>query len=445
MNAVGTLPDIPKVYTALAEYLSCGFYILLCNQKLFRKQHIPVLGISLISLILVQLMIGELPDLLWIPGMTLALSIMLLTIRKCCDFSTITAAYWMVRAFVLAELAASLEWQLYFFFAEKYSILETNWIQCIFLTVIFGCVFGLAYLIESRQSKKVLNINRSAITRNELWSAAIIGIAAFLMSNLSYVYAYTPFSSNIATEVFNIRTLIGLGGYGFLYAYHLQRSDYHIKAELDAIQSVLHKQYVQYRQSKESIEIINHKYHDLKHQIQILRRESNPDKREEYLDEIELEIRDYEARYKTGNAVLDTVLSGKGLLCAKQNIILTCVADGHLIDTIYVMDICTIFGNALDNAIEYVMTIQDMEKRLIHVSVSEVNNFVLIRIENYFEEEIVFKEGLPISTKADKNYHGFGLKSIKYSSEKYNGTITVKVEDDWFVLKILIPQPAKNC
>ena len=208
--------------------------------------------------------------------------------------------------------------------------------------------------------------------------------------------------------------------------------------------AVLRNQYSQYRQSQESIDIINHKYHDLKHQINVLRQEKNPDKKEEYLDEIEKGIKDYESMFKTGNGILDTLLTGTSLKCARRDITFTCVADGTLLNQIYVMDLCTIFGNALDNAMEHVVQIADPEKRLIHVTVSKMEAFILIRIENYLQDDLQFEGELPSTTKKNKAYHGFGLKSIKYSVEKYHGTMEVKIEDHWFIINILIPQQTDN-
>ena len=125
----------------------------------------------------------------------------------------------------------------------------------------------------------------------------------------------------------------------------------------------MRRQYEQYNLSKENIEIINRKYHDLKHQIAVVRAERNSDKREQYLQEMENDIKMYEAQNKTGNKVLDTILTGKHLYCVQHEINFTCVADGMLLDFMNLMDICTIFGNALDNAIECVEKIGDKSKR----------------------------------------------------------------------------------
>ena len=92
---------------------------------------------------------------------------------------------------------------------------------------------------------------------------------------------------------------------------------------------------------------------------------------------------------------------------------MTVVADGKLLNQIHVMDLCTIFGNALDNAIEYEVQIQDPEMKMIHVSISEKQSFVCVLVENYYEGEHLKIGELPSTTKADKQYHGYGLKSIR--------------------------------
>jgi signal transduction histidine kinase len=61
--------------------------------------------------------------------------------------------------------------------------------------------------------------------------------------------------------------------------------------------------------------------------------------------------------------------------------------------------------------------------------------------ENYFEGDIKLANGLPVTTKRDKDNHGFGLKSIRYAAEKYGGTMTINIEENWFILRILLPLP----
>ena len=103
------------------------------------------------------------------------------------------------------------------------------------------------------------------------------------------------------------------------------------------------------------------------------------------------------------------------------------------------MDISSIFGNALDNAIECELKIPDKEKRLIHVSAYSQKNFLIIRFENYFEGEIDLGHDLPATTKNDPQFHGYGLKSLRYTVMKYGGAVDVSTQEQWFILKIVIP------
>jgi sensor histidine kinase regulating citrate/malate metabolism len=236
--------------------------------------------------------------------------------------------------------------------------------------------------------------------------------------------------------------MVNLGGLAILYAHYIQCLELRMKRELDTIQVVLQNHYAQYQLSRENIESLDRKYHDLKNQIMVIRAEKDPDKQADYLNGLEESIRIYESQYRTGNSVLDTVLTGKSLYCVNNGIEITCVANGKLLDFMNAMDICTIFGNALDNAIEHEIKIDDPQKRLIHLSLSSHSRFLLLRIENYFEGSLgKIADGIPATTKKDNNYHGYGLKSIRYSVKKYGGSLAIKQKKNWFELTILIPIP----
>lgn len=72
---------------------------------------------------------------------------------------------------------------------------------------------------------------------------------------------------------------------------------------------------------------------------------------------------------------------------SKNYIQITCVADGKLLDFIHVTDLCSIFGNALDNAIEHVIMIPEVEKTDSSDGICK-KSFVFIKIENYCEDKI---------------------------------------------------------
>ena len=138
---------------------------------------------------------------------------------------------------------------------------------------------------------------------------------------------------------------------------------------------------------------------------------------------------------------MDTILTGRSLYCRKHGITMTSVVDGKSLEFMEVVNICNIFGNALENAIESVLRIEDPEKRLIHVTVSQLNDFVMIRIENYYEGELKSDGQDYLTTKQDSVFHGYGIKSIKYTAHRYDGAVYINTDHNWFDIKIAIPKP----
>lgn len=108
------------------------------------------------------------------------------------------------------------------------------------------------------------------------------------------------------------------------------------------------------------------------------------------------------------------------------------------------MDICSLFGNALDNAIECELKQPDKSKRMIHLSLSSQKQFLLLQVENFCPDMPVFRNGLPVTTKPDRENHGFGVKSIQSIARKYGGSTSFQVNNGWFVLKVLLPLPKET-
>lgn len=429
--------DIPRICTAIAEWSACMAYLYLVKKERFRYLWFWLCSLLVLTVQMVFLeFTGNLPIPFWIPCMLAAAAIMYGFLLLGGDLSVLAAVYCCARAFLLAEFAASLEWQVFAFLQSLgYGFW---WIQIILLVLIYGGVFWLViYLERSTLSPEYLK----QLTLREALAALGIAVAIFAFSNLSFLYSNLPFTSSHRADIFTIRTLVDFGGIAVLFAYQSRICDYMAESELSAMNAVLKSQYDQYRNYQDSLDLIHVKYHDLKHQIAGLRMETDEEKRRKWIDAMEEELSVFEAFNKTGNQVLDTILAAKVFHCRKNRIQITCVADGKLLDFMHVTDICSIFGNALDNAIEHVVMIPEEEKRLIHVSVSAKRNFVFIKIENYCEAVIVKNEqSLITTTKADKLNHGFGLRSIVATAEKYGGSVDFGRNQNWFELKILIPR-----
>lgn len=215
-----------------------------------------------------------------------------------------------------------------------------------------------------------------------------------------------------------------------------------IRQELDMMNLLWKKEQEHYRLSKETIALINQKCHDLKHQIYALR-DTDQQKREAYLDEVAASVQIYEAIVKTGNEALDTILTEKSLYCREKGITLACVADGAGLDFIDTVDLYAVLGNAIDNAIEAVEGFAQEDMRCIDVLIYRQRGLLAINVVNPLREQLVYEDGFPVTTKGDRGYHGFGLRSIGYIAKKYDGVMRIREEAGCFSLTVLLPLPAR--
>ena len=211
--------------------------------------------------------------------------------------------------------------------------------------------------------------------------------------------------------------------------------------ETESLRQMLHQVKAQYAEKKENIELINLKVHDLKHQISMFAHNGGMDA--ETVADINRMISIYDAEVETGLEALDVVLTEKSLFCKKNGIRFSTMADCTSLQFMKESDMYVLFGNAVDNAIEAVMKIDDEDKRYIGLSVYARGGLVSINVNNYFRGEVVIGDnGLPVTTKRSKDYHGFGLKSICMIVDKYKGDVSVRTENNVFNLNIVLPIPA---
>ena len=191
--------------------------------------------------------------------------------------------------------------------------------------------------------------------------------------------------------------------------------------------------------SAENIALINRKCHDLKHQIEALWQMGNASEREAYIREIESAVLFYGSSIKTGNPTLDLIMMEKLLYCQEHDIKLTCLADAEKLSCMDTMDLYALFGNAIENAIEHVRQEPEHDRRIICMRIGSWGGYLTIHIENYLAHELTLSNGLPMTTKEDKHYHGFGVLSIRHTVEKYHREMHIRTDDHLFQLDILIP------
>ncbi len=309
-----------------------------------------------------------------------------------------------------------------------------NLLNTILSVLIYTAVYAFGYFFFA---KKLSERGHYIVHKD-----AIIPLATMIL--LIWVISILELSSLAGFEggVYNhviYRIMDALCCFYVLWVQINQKERIHLQRELDGINSAARQQKLQYQMTADTIDSINRKCHDLKHQIRALRHQTDEKELQNYLNEIENDVMIYDVALKTGNRALDTVLMEKGLFCKEHNIQWSCMVDGTKLDFMKVEDIYAIFGNALDNAVNAVMKLKEEEKRVISVKILEQNQLLMIQVQNYFEGDLKFHEGLPLTTSRNTYDHGFGMKSIRHTAEKYNGIITVQAKEPMFMLQILIP------
>ena len=202
---------------------------------------------------------------------------------------------------------------------------------------------------------------------------------------------------------------------------------------------LLKQEQEQREMSRAAVEVINRKCHDLKHQISALRHQSEADK-ERSISELESAILLYDNLAKTGNDDLDIVLAEKSFFAEKLGVKLQCIVDGKAFSFMRTEDICSLFGNAIDNAVEAAAKEPVAERRIVMLHTASRGNMLSIHVENPCAVKPQFADGLPMTSKGDTDYHGFGMRSMRYVAEKYGGVLTAVWEDGVFSLDVLFVQ-----
>lgn len=205
--------------------------------------------------------------------------------------------------------------------------------------------------------------------------------------------------------------------------------------EIEALETMREKQKLQYEMSKENIEMLNMRYHDMKHQLDAM------DIDDKLKAELKERIGVYTSVIHTGNAALDIILTEKSLSARKYGCEFVFMADGSGIDGMKAIDVYSMFGNICDNAIEAVSQLPEKEQRIINLNIRRVNGRVDISCENFVAQPPEIVNGMPRTTKKDKRNHGYGIKSIKSIVEKYKGNMDISVRDNIFSLDISVPYP----
>lgn len=200
----------------------------------------------------------------------------------------------------------------------------------------------------------------------------------------------------------------------------------------------LQQQFAYYQEKLKDEEKVRSVYHDMKNHLLVLQGKINSPETAEMVEKLQSQVAMYEDYEHTGNDILDIILKEKSETAREKHIDLSVAANLNGVDFIEPLDISTIFGNGLDNAIEASEKLPE-EQRAILVKAGKMQNFFSVLIENNCLQDSGNTKSR--TTKQDDFLHGFGISNMQKAAEKYEGQLTTKCENGKFTLKILIPIP----
>lgn len=213
-----------------------------------------------------------------------------------------------------------------------------------------------------------------------------------------------------------------------------------LKNDVLAFEQIRAEDERQFRLARESIEAVNDRVSQIREQVGRLERSGAAVDRSA-IERIERSVGVYDSVVRTGNDVIDVILAEKSLVCDREGITLTCIADGAALSFMPPADLYSLLGNAIENAIDAVRTIDDPERRAVGLVIRKTGmiGVVAVTVENYYAGKLEFVDGLPKTTKGDELVHGFGMRSMRALVESYGGTLTAHARGDVFQLNALIP------
>jgi two-component system sensor histidine kinase AgrC len=175
--------------------------------------------------------------------------------------------------------------------------------------------------------------------------------------------------------------------------------------------------------------------HDLNNHINVMERLSEQQDMTElrkYIAEMKASVERTSSYIYTKNQALDSIINIKARKAENNGLKFSVKIEDNIDIKINPMDIVTVLGNALDNAIE-----ANRLGGFVAVDIHENNSYLAFKITNSAKEPKQSAAGYETS-KQDKKNHGFGMRSIKNTVKKYNGDIHTEYKNDIFYLDIFM-------
>ncbi len=275
-----------------------------------------------------------------------------------------------------------------------------------------------------------------------MWAGLLLVPAVTLITFSVFQYIIETYELNQQITVFIYISCIGMiiinAVVFLLFWFNQRQSD--IKRENDLLTSQLSLQETSIKNLENAYNRTRHFRHDIKNHIltmNILAENGNLNEIKKYLKEMSGIIDESSYIRISGISAVDAILNEKLYEAQSNSITTNFDVTNFTGNSIKPVDMCIILSNALDNAIEANQGIEDKEARYIKLRMYGDDTFTVISVSNPTVNSPVRAAGSTYKTsKKDADNHGFGLKSIRSTANKYDGEMLTKCEDGVFTLVI---------
>lgn len=349
---------------------------------------------------------------------------------QCCDVTLANALFFGIGAYGVQHLAYNMH-SIIMYFLLPFEIETYSGLYFAILIAVYLIVYTALYFIFFRRVKREKSL---IVSRKKLYFIVLIFLAVVIGLNTALL-AYSFGSDSPLRPLCHLYAIFCCVLFLSIQFDFFEQNK--LREEKLLMQQLLNLKDEQKQRSEQSIDIINMKCHDLKHQFAALRKMNREDM-DKAITEAENAISFYDATADTGCVALNIILTEKSLIRQQYNIKFDFLVEGEKLAFMDDIDVYTLFGNAIDNAIESVMQ-EEEDRRILHLEIRSKDSFLCIKLENYCSREISFQDGLPLTSKKDRSNHGFGTKSISYIVKKYRGTLKMEQTGENFLLKMIFP------
>lgn len=301
---------------------------------------------------------------------------------------------------------------------------------------------GLCYgLVRRYFSRELSSLHYNAMEKQYMFLFFIPILMIFLMDE----YIDSAVYSRVATETNGTDTylnanhyhmlamqLLGMGSlFCILLAYKKLLQSFRLATELSLLEQKEHSltQYVE--EAKSHYEKTKAFRHDIKNHISVVKSLLQKGKTKaaiSYIGDMESMAEELLFPCSTNNPVVDILVGNKLGIAKSMGIDADCSLLLPYPCGLRDIDICIVLSNALDNAIHACKKIAGTEK-YIRISGRIQGDFLMMEIENSYQGTGIFKKGI-------------GLSNVKTIAEKYGGAMSIKTQENVFLLHVLfiIPQ-----